>query len=934
MKSSKNVIVVPAVLVLVLLLATGSAFAGNTTFVSTDFNMKHLDRSLWTLTSPSNDGQIAMVDRGTASAAVRITTPAGSAHDIWTSGDNTVRIMQPATDTPFNLEVKFLTGLVGGTSDSYQAQGVTVEQDANNKIIFAFTTATDGSVRAYVATFIGGFSSPSTKVFTSYASLGQGPLWMRVVRLGGNVWKQLCSLDGATWDTTVTFTQPLAVAKVGPFADNAGPRAAKFSSYVDYFFNLDSVAYDDDSQAPPADANGPWIHSIQLLDTAPNGAMLAWCTDELSDAKVEYGKTTTYDLNVLDLNPDYYHSVLLTDLSASTLYNFRILAGDDLSHVTNTSNDTFSTRANVADVTSHSDGFSGAALNGGIWGIVNPRGDAVVSISSDQLSISVPSGTTHDLWSDGDNMPRVTQNLSPATSHEFIVRYNTGVSGNSSSFQFQGLVFRETDTKLMRVDFLSDPSGTLVKCWTFAGLENPATRVSANIGVQGMTPLYMRVRQTGAHWFVDYSFDGSTWTPAGDFWAFFWPNQVGISAGNSGATPPAFIALVDFFQGAMPAAPRLDSPLNDATALTLPVTVAWGVGIGATSYHAQVAMDSLFSTMVVNDSTLASPTKILSTLQTDQKYFWRVRSKNVNGYSAYSDVWHFTTAQGVPGAPVLLAPLNNAVNVAVDQTLQWNATKNALTYYLQFGKDALFTSPIVNDSTLTDTLFSVTGLELNTVYFWRVRVTTPGGTGPFSPTWRFTTVVPPPGAVTLSLPVQNALITKDSVRFVWFKAQPSVTKYWLEYAPDIAFQFAVIDSSITDTAKTVKQIPNNSSYYWRLKAKNLSGWGSFGEVRIFRVEITSVNAEKGIPTEFTLAQNFPNPFNPSTRIEFGVPHSGHVILEVFNTLGDRIATVLDETMEAGYHQVSFDGSRFATGIYFYRLVTDHTVLMKKMALVK
>jgi hypothetical protein len=83
-----------------------------------------------------------------------------------------------------------------------------------------------------------------------------------------------------------------------------------------------------------------------------------------------------------------------------------------------------------------------------------------------------------------------------------------------------------------------------------------------------------------------------------------------------------------------------------------------------------------------------------------------------------------------------------------------------------------------------------------------------------------------------------------------------------------------------------------------------------------------------------LAQNFPNPFNPSTRIEFGVPHSGHVILEVFNTLGDRIATVLDETMEAGYHQVSFDGSRFATGIYFYRLVTDHTVLMKKMALVK
>ena len=106
MKRSEGLLSVFVVLTLVVFLAAGSAFAGKTTFVSTDFNMKHFDRTLWTLVSPANDGGIAMVNPGTPDAAVRISVPAGSEHDIWTGGDKTVSIMQPATNTDFNLEVK------------------------------------------------------------------------------------------------------------------------------------------------------------------------------------------------------------------------------------------------------------------------------------------------------------------------------------------------------------------------------------------------------------------------------------------------------------------------------------------------------------------------------------------------------------------------------------------------------------------------------------------------------------------------------------------------------------------------------------------------------------------------------------------------------------------------------------------------------------
>jgi hypothetical protein len=129
-------------------------------------------------------------------------------------------------------------------------------------------------------------------------------------------------------------------------------------------------------------------------------------------------------------------------------------------------------------------------------------------------------------------------------------------------------------------------------------------------------------------------------------------------------------------------------------------------------------------------------------------------------------------------------------------------------------------------------------------------------------------------------------------------------------------------------------IPNHSIYYWRVKAKNISGWGEFSDVRIFRVEYTGVSDEQGVPKDYTLSQNFPNPFNPTTQIKFGVPGAGHVTLEVFSMLGDRVAVLLNENLDAGYHYVNFNGSQLASGVYFYRLATANTTLLKKMILVK
>jgi len=92
--------------------------------------------------------------------------------------------------------------------------------------------------------------------------------------------------------------------------------------------------------------------------------------------------------------------------------------------------------------------------------------------------------------------------------------------------------------------------------------------------------------------------------------------------------------------------------------------------------------------------------------------------------------------------------------------------------------------------------------------------------------------------------------------------------------------------------------------------------------------------ESMIPTSFALAQNYPNPFNPSTTIEFSLPSASEVKLEIFNVLGQNVATLADGTLSAGNHQFEFDASNQPSGIYFYRLIHQNGSDTKKMVLVK
>jgi hypothetical protein len=128
-----------------------------------------------------------------------------------------------------------------------------------------------------------------------------------------------------------------------------------------------------------------------------------------------------------------------------------------------------------------------------------------------------------------------------------------------------------------------------------------------------------------------------------------------------------------------------------------------------------------------------------------------------------------------------------------------------------------------------------------------------------------------------------------------------------------------------------ERLNKTGKYYYRLQQVDLDGTINFS--RIMEVEVSG-------PKDFTLSQNYPNPFNPSTTIKFAVPEQSNVRLTIYNLIGEQVATLADEVIEAGYYTYTWNASQFSSGLYVL-LMDAKTVSglkefrnIKKMTLIK
>ncbi len=118
---------------------------------------------------------------------------------------------------------------------------------------------------------------------------------------------------------------------------------------------------------------------------------------------------------------------------------------------------------------------------------------------------------------------------------------------------------------------------------------------------------------------------------------------------------------------------------------------------------------------------------------------------------------------------------------------------------------------------------------------------------------------------------------------------------------------------------------NVGSYSYRLKQIDFDGTFEYSN---------EINVDLTAPSVFALEQNYPNPFNPSTMISYSIPQNSFVTIKVYDIIGNEVATLVNQTQEAGKYDIRFDANNLSNGVYLYSIKTDNFTSTKKMILLK
>jgi len=183
----------------------------------------------------------------------------------------------------------------------------------------------------------------------------------------------------------------------------------------------------------------------------------------------------------------------------------------------------------------------------------------------------------------------------------------------------------------------------------------------------------------------------------------------------------------------------------------------------------------------------------------------------------------------------------------------------------------------------------------------------------------------------------TATANEDGVLLNWTTATETNNSGWnierkqiIEGQQQSWQKIGFVDGSGTTTSTKNYSFADNNlasgKYQYRLQQVDYDGTVNYSDA--IEVDVTL------LPDRFALYQNYPNPFNPSTMIKFDVPSSSFVNISVYNSIGERVAILVNAQKEAGVHFARFDASNLSSGIYIYRLTAENNVFTNKMMVIK
>lgn len=309
---------------------------------------------------------------------------------------------------------------------------------------------------------------------------------------------------------------------------------------------------------------------------------------------------------------------------------------------------------------------------------------------------------------------------------------------------------------------------------------------------------------------------------------YWWRVVVNYENGNSDTSVVRkFTTIYD--------APEIITPSNAATCIPTTSILVWDAPEGTTQFRVEIDTNIKMNTPIVNTLVTAN-SLVFNAPNNDKIYYWRVRTEEGTCASVWSDTNSFRTAYV---APTLVSPANGTFGKGLSVDLKWRQDANANGWNIEYSTNADMSNPtlILNHA---DTSYTVSGLVLNTNYYWRVSAQLGTCASDWTATQKFTTKYDMP---TLVLPVDGITCVPKYVELSW-DAVPTARGYVVEISKDINFltKDTIISTAVTEAIANLKDTFGLQKYYWRVKADDPKNTGDWSTVSSFTTTFRAVDS--------------------------------------------------------------------------------------------
>ena len=342
----------------------------------------------------------------------------------------------------------------------------------------------------------------------------------------------------------------------------------------------------------------------------------------------------------------------------------------------------------------------------------------------------------------------------------------------------------------------------------------------------------------------------------------------------------------------------------------------------------------------------------------NSQVFWQVVAEDLNGSQTVNQngyhTFYINIENEAPENPTLVAPIYGSIQSTLLPLFYWSESldpdpmdqANYILYYEVNNSDTWHSVEL-------DTNWYLPEIDLldNSIYKWYVHSMDLYGGESFSDSSLFYTdefPEPPINFSTVS-PLDQAVQEHPEIQFIWNKTiDPDpleIMHYQVIYVTNLedwqdTLNYTYSEVVEGDTTITLT-LEGNSRYYWGVLARDSDGFivlsndGWPNELIVGSLDIEDGN----LPTKYSLYQNFPNPFNPITRINYDIPKAGYVDIKIYDIAGRKITSLVNQIKAMGSHFVYWDGKNdlgknSPGGMYIYTIKVDNFINSKKLVLIK